>query len=59
MQTEGRMEKRTEIQSEVTKLIVAFRNSANARTKVSSLCYTTAIGKEDNSSVSICLPLQF
>ena len=59
MQTEGRMERRTEIQSDMTNLIVAFRNLANARIKVSTPCYTTALGKEDNSSVSICLPLQF
>jgi hypothetical protein len=30
-----------------------------ARTKVSVTCYTTEIGKVDNSSVSICLSLQF
>ena len=59
MQTEGRMERRTEIQSDMMNLIVAFRNLTNARTEVAAPYYTTAIGKEDNSSVSICLPLQF
>jgi hypothetical protein len=56
MQTEGQMERRTDRHDEFNS---RFRSLTKARTEVSTPCYTTAVGKEDNSSVSICLPLQF